>query len=174
MHGVGARIQGFRHDVADVVHPIGVVAQAADQGVGTGTAIERVVAAAADQGIVAGSAVKNLIGHRVDGEAESKLRTDTGQIRSDDLEREVADVRAARRAGKGLGLRVEREPSRQRAAIGLRDGVGQLVAWVDIGKQADRQRQRKAAAIGRLVVEERSGGCGRVIDIGHRQHEGLA
>ena len=59
LHRVGARVEGFRHHVVDIIDNIGVVAEAAGHGVSTGAAVERVVAAVAgdDVGIAIAGAV---------------------------------------------------------------------------------------------------------------------
>ena len=69
LHEVGAGIGAFGNDIACVVHPIGVVAGTADQGVGTGAAVQGVVAA------IAGEQVGKIVAGAVDG-----TRSGQGQV----------------------------------------------------------------------------------------------
>ena len=57
-HGVDAAICGLDDDVVEVIDEVGVVAVAADHDVAADAAVERVVAEAADQGLRTGSAFK--------------------------------------------------------------------------------------------------------------------
>ncbi|MNF58618.1 hypothetical protein D3C84_401830 [compost metagenome] len=62
LHAVGAAGRSFHHDIAGVVHHIGIVAQAADQAVGAGGAVEDVVRR------VAGDLVGQGVAGAVDGD----------------------------------------------------------------------------------------------------------
>ena len=78
LNRIGAFVRGLGHDVAGVVDHIGIVAGAADQGVGARSAIERVVAGAAGQHVGAGVAGQGVVERRAGQVLEARQRIGAG------------------------------------------------------------------------------------------------
>ncbi len=75
LHDVDAFADAFGYDVAGVIDDIGIVARAADQGIGPGATVQRVVAFQAGQGVggaVAGENVVQFVAGAIDGSGADK------------------------------------------------------------------------------------------------------
>ena len=82
-----------------------------------------------------------------------------------DADGECPNIAVERRAGEGLGCRIEYKPGWQRTAIGKCCRQGEAVAHIDIGEAAGRNCETEASIlIGRLVGND-GRGDGAIIGI---------
>jgi hypothetical protein len=149
LHRVDARVEGFRHHVAGIVNDISVVAETADHGVGTNTAVENIVAA------VAGDRVVEPVAGAVDIAAAGQ-----GQILDIGADG-VGDRRLHR-----VGARVERF---RHHVAGVVDHIGVVAEAADHGVGAGAAIENVVAAVAGDRVGEAVAGAVDVAAAGQRQ-----
>jgi hypothetical protein len=151
LHRVGARIERFRHHVADVVDDVGVVADAADHRVGTHAAAEGIVAGAAGERVGAGIAGERIVAGAAGDVLEPGRRCEPGRSAGGEIDRHRA-CRAGivERVGATAGIDFEQLDSGRGHALDRADDAGAVDDRVD-GVVAGRSRHEQRVGAGAAV-----------------------
>ena len=157
--------------IADVVHQISIIAQAANQHIGVGAAVQRVVAVQTDDLVHPGGAHQRIgqwrtndrIDHR--GQIEHIGGRQAAVVGYRDLDRQHAGIEPAGRAKQGARRGVEAQPGRQRRAIGERGRIAQGIACIRIAEGVDRNNKIEGNAGSGRLIDQRIGDDRSVIDV---------